>query len=111
MKIDPTIQKLVDSQYNVNESNISTSKNIINDQLSSLDTKSQEMIESQLLYIRRMSMMTDEQIKIFLAQQILKHPHIKENFTEEEQKKMNHDFNIAAKNIKSNPLKLARKVA
>lgn len=76
-----------------------------------LDPKIQKMVDSQVAYIRRMSMLPDETLKMLLTQQIVEHPHLIDNYENEEQKKMLHNITKAARNVKSNPLKLARKVA
>lgn len=78
--------------------------------LDTLDTKIQEMVNSQVMYIRRMAMLPDETLRILLTQQLLEHPHIVDNYIEEEQKKMLHDIMKTAKDINSNPLKIARRV-
>ena len=78
--------------------------------LDTLDPKIQEMVNSQIMYIRRMAMLPDETLKMLLIQQLLEHPHIVNNYVEEEQKKMLHDITKAAKDVKSSPLKIARKV-
>jgi len=79
--------------------------------IDTLDPKIQNIVDSQVKYIRRMSLLPDEQLRILLTQQIMEHPHLVENYEEEEQKRMLHDITKAAKNVNSNPLKLARKVA
>ena len=78
--------------------------------LDTLDPKIQKLIDSQVNYIRRMSLLTDEQLRIFLAQHLTEHPHIVNKYEEEEQIKMLHDITKAARNVKSSPLKFARKV-
>ena len=78
--------------------------------LDQLDPKIQEMVNSQVLYIRRMAMLPDETLKMLLTQQLLEHPHLIDNYENEEQKKMIHDITKAAKDVKSSPLKLARRV-
>lgn len=78
--------------------------------LDTLDPKVQQMVDSQVNYIRRMAMLPDEQLRILLTQQILQHPHLIDNYEAEEHKKMVHDITKAAKDIKSNPLKIARRV-
>lgn len=78
--------------------------------LDALDPKIQKMVDSQILYIRRMAMLPDEQLKILLTQQILQHPHLVDNYEQEERKKMFSDITKAAKDMKSNPIKIARKV-
>ena len=75
-----------------------------------LDTKIQQMVNSQVSYIRRMSLLSDEQLRILLTQQLIEHPHLIDNYEKEEQKKMLHDMTKAAKDIRSNPLKIARRV-
>jgi len=75
-----------------------------------LNPKIQTIIENQIKYIRRMSLLTDEQLRIFLAQHLIEHPHLVEKYEQEEQTKMLHDITKAARNVKSSPLKFARKV-
>ena len=79
--------------------------------LDTLNPKIQILIEDQIKYIRRMSLLTDEQLRAFLTQHLIEHPHLINKYEQEEQAKMIHDITKAAKDIKSNPLKLARKVA
>ena len=76
-----------------------------------LDPKIQEMVNSQVLYIRRMSMLPDEQLRMLLTQQLIEHPHIVDNYENEEQKKMFNDIIKVSQNIKSNSLSISRKVA
>ncbi len=78
--------------------------------LDMLDTKIQEMVNSQVMYIKRMAMLPDETLRILLTQQLLEHPHMVDNYIEEEQKKILHDITKAAKDVKSSPLKIARKI-
>lgn len=78
--------------------------------LDTLDPKIQEMVNSQVMYIRRMAMLPDETLRMLLTQQILEHPHLVDNYVDEEQKKMLNNITKAAKDIKSNPLKIARRV-
>lgn len=79
--------------------------------LDTLDPKIQKLADNQVNYIRRMSLLTDEQIRKVILQQLIEHPHLIEKHTEEEQTKMMHDMKKAARDVKSSPLKLARKVA
>ena len=79
--------------------------------LDTLSPKIQEMINNQINYIRRMSLLSDEQLRMVLTQHILEHPHTVDNYEKEEQKKMFSDIAKAAKDVKSNPIKMARKVA
>jgi hypothetical protein len=58
-----------------------------------------------------MSLLPDEQLRMLLTQQLLEHPHLVDNYEIKEQKKMIHDITKVAKDVKSNPLKLARQVA
>lgn len=78
--------------------------------LDTLEPKIQQMIDSQIKFIRRMATLSDEQIQTLLLQQLLEHPHLIENYEKEEQNKLLHDITKAAKDIKSNPIKLARRV-
>lgn len=79
--------------------------------LDTLDPKIQKLVESQVSYIRRMSLLTDDQLKTFFTQHLIEHPHLLDKYDQEEQLKMLHDIKKAAKDVKSSPLKLARKVA
>lgn len=76
-----------------------------------LDPKIQQIIDNQIHYIRRMSILNDDQIRQVLYQQVIEHPHLVDNYNEEEQKKMFHDITKAAKDVKSSPIKISRKVA
>ncbi len=76
-----------------------------------LDPKIQKLANNQVNYIRRMSLLTDEQIKEVVLQQLIEHPHLIEKHTEEEQTKMFHDIKKVAQDVKSSPLKLARRIA
>ena len=78
--------------------------------LDQLDPKIQTMIDNQVLYIRRMTMLPDKQLRMLLTQQILEHPHLVDNYENEKQKKMLYDITKAVIDVKSNPLKLTRKV-
>lgn len=75
------------------------------------DPKIQEMVNSQVLYIRRMAMLPDETLRILLTQQLINHPHLIDNYENEEQKKMLHNITKAAKDVKSSSIKISRKVA
>ncbi len=96
---------------NLNLKKYKNNKGKINMTLDTLNPKIQEMVNSQVLYIRRMAMLPDETLRMLLTQQLLEHPHIVDNYEQEEQKKMLHDITKAAQNIKSNPIKISRKVA
>jgi len=78
--------------------------------LDTLNPKIQQMVNSQVNYIRRMSMLTDEQLKLVLTKQLVEHPHLIDNYSQEEQKKMFHDMKKAAVDVKASPVKFARKV-
>ena len=78
--------------------------------LDTLDPKIQKLIDSQINYVRRMSLLSDEQLRTFLAQHLIEHPHLVEKYEQEEQTKMLHDITKEARNVKSSPLKFARKV-
>lgn len=78
--------------------------------LDTLDPKVQNIVDSQVKYIRRMAMLPDEQLRMLLTQQILEHPHLVDNYENEEQKKILYNITKAAKDVKSNPLKIARRV-
>ncbi len=78
--------------------------------LDTLDPKIQTLIENQIKYIRRMSILTDDQLRMFLTQHLVEHPHLIEKYEQEEQTKMLHDITKAAKDVKSSPLNLARRV-
>lgn len=79
--------------------------------IDTLDPKIQKMVTNQINYIRRMSILSDDQLRTILLQQIIEHPHLVDNYQEEEQKKMYHDITKAAKDVRTNPIKISRKVA
>lgn len=79
--------------------------------LDTLDPKIQEMVNSQVMYIRRMAMLPDETLRMLLTQQLIEHPHLIDNYENEEQKKMLHNITKAAKDVKSSSIKISRKVA
>lgn len=79
--------------------------------LDTIDPKIQKLADNQVNYIRRMAILTDDQIKEVILQQLIEHPHLVEKHTEEEQTKMIHDIKKVSKDVKSSPLKLARRVA
>lgn len=75
-----------------------------------LDTKIQKHIDDQIKYIRHMAMLTDEQIKETLLKVIMEHPHLIEKHEQEKEHKLFNEMNKIAKDVKSSPLKFARKV-
>lgn len=79
--------------------------------LDTLDPKIQEMVNSQIMYIRRMAMLSDEQLRMLLTNQLIEHPHLVDNYEIEEQKKTLYNITKSARDIKSSPLKISRKVA
>ncbi len=79
--------------------------------LDTLDPRVQKFADSQVNYVRRMALLTDDQIRETVLQLLIEQPHLIEKHTEEEQTKMIHDIKKAAQDVKSSPLKLARKVA
>lgn len=78
--------------------------------IDTLDPKIQQMVNSQVNYIKRMALLSDEQLRLVLTKQLIEHPHLIDNYSQEEQKKMFHDMKKAAVDVKSNPIKFARKV-
>lgn len=78
--------------------------------LDTLDPKIQAMIENQIKYIRRMSLLRDDELRAFLTQHLIEHPHLIEKYNAEEQTKILHDTIKSARDVKSSPLKFARKV-
>ncbi len=78
--------------------------------LDTLNPKVQKMVDSQVNYIRRMAMLTDEQLRLVLTKQLIEHPHLIDNYDQEEQKKMFSDMKKAAVDVKANPIKFARRV-
>ncbi len=76
-----------------------------------IDPKIQKLADNQINYIRRMALLTDDQIREVILQQLVEHPHLIEKHTQEEQTKLIHDIKKAAKDVKTSPLKLARRPA
>ena len=79
--------------------------------IDTLDPKIQKLADNQVNYIRRMALLTDDQIKSVIIQQLIEHPHLIEKHVEEEQLKMISEIKKTAKDVQSSPLKLARRVA
>ncbi len=78
--------------------------------LDTLDPRVQKFADTQVNYVRRMALLTDDQIRETVLQLLIEQPHLIEKHTEEEQTKMIHDIKKAAQDVKSSPLKFARKV-
>ena len=78
--------------------------------LDTLDPRVQKFADSQVEYVRRMALLTDDQIRETVFQLLIEQPHLIEKHTEEEQTKMIHDIKKSAQDVKSSPLKFARKV-
>lgn len=69
-----------------------------------------EFIENHIQYIRRMSNVPDAQLRIILKHTAMKDPSVVEKFKENRIKKQYNEITELAKNIKTEPKKLARRV-
>lgn len=70
-----------------------------------------EFIEQHIHYIRRMSVISDVQLRIILKHTAASDPSVIDKFKENKIKKQYNEIAQLAKDIKTNPVKLGRKVA
>ena len=70
----------------------------------------EEMIEGQLKYIRKMSLLTDDQIRAIIRQKIVERPEMIEHYQDTSQKKLLDDIVKMSKDVKGDPTKFARRV-
>ncbi len=73
--------------------------------------ESEEFIQNHINYIRRMALLNDDIIRLLLRQKVAEDPSIIEKFKENKMKKEFSLIEQMAKDIKTEPMKLARKVA
>jgi hypothetical protein len=74
------------------------------------ETIIEEMVEGQLKYIRRMSLLTDDQIRIIIRQKIMQKPDMIDHYQDTSQKKLLDDIVKMSRDIKGDPRKFARRV-
>lgn len=70
----------------------------------------EEMIEGQLKYIRKMSLLTDDQIRAVIRQKIMERPEMIEHYQDTSQKKILDDIMKMSRDVKGDPTKFARRV-
>lgn len=70
----------------------------------------EEMTEGQLKYIRRMSLLTDDQIRSVIRQKIAERPEMIEHYQDTSQKKLVDDIVKISRDVKGGPTKFARRV-
>ncbi len=75
------------------------------------DSDVDEFIESHIKYIRKMNLLTDDQLRYIFRSKIIEDPTIIEKFKEKKIKKQYDDIIKISKDIKTSPLKIGRKVA
>lgn len=74
------------------------------------ETIIEEMVEGQLKYIRKMALLTDDQIRAVIRQKIVERPDMISHYQDTSQKKLLDDIMKMSKDIKGDPKKFARRV-
>ena len=74
------------------------------------ETIIEEMVDGQLKYIRRMALLTDDQIRSVIRQKIAERPDMISHYQDTSQKKLLDDIVKMSKDMKGDPTKFARKV-
>lgn len=74
------------------------------------ETVIEEMVEGQLKYIRKMSLLTDDQIRAVVRQKIAERPDMISHYQDTSQKKLLDDIVKMSRDIKGDPTKFARRV-
>ncbi len=74
------------------------------------ETIIEEMVEGQLKYIRKMALLTDDQIRAVIRQKIVERPDMISHYQDTSQKKLLDDIMKMSKDIKSDARVFARKV-
>lgn len=74
------------------------------------ETIIEEMIEGQLKYIRRMALLTDDQIRTIIRKKIAENPDMISHYQDTSQKKLLDDITKMSRDIKGDPTKFARRV-
>jgi hypothetical protein len=75
------------------------------------ETIIEEMVEGQLKYIRRMALLTDDQIRSLIRQKIAERPEMINHYQDTSQRKLLDDIAKMSKDIKGDPTKFARRVS
>ena len=70
----------------------------------------EDMIEGQLKYIRKMSLLTDDQIRAIIRQKIMEKPEMIEHYQDTQQKKLFDDIVKMSRDTRGDPTKFARRV-
>lgn len=70
----------------------------------------EEMVEGQLKYIRKMALLTDDQIRAVIRQKILERPDMISHYQDTSEKKLLDDIVKMSKDIRGDPTKFARRV-
>lgn len=74
------------------------------------ETVIEEMVEGQLKYIRKMALLTDDQIRAVIRQKIAERPDMINHYQDTSQKKLLDDIKKMSRDIKGDPMKFARRV-
>jgi hypothetical protein len=74
------------------------------------ETVIEEMVEGQLKYIRKMALLTDDQIRTVIRHKIAERPDMISHYQDTSQKKLLDDIMKMSKDIKSDARVFARKV-
>ena len=74
------------------------------------ETVIEEMVEGQLKYIRKMTLLTDDQIRAVIRQKIAERPDMISHYQDTSQKKLLDDIVKMSRDIKGDPTKFARRV-
>lgn len=74
------------------------------------ETIIEEMVEGQLKYIRRMALLSDDQIRVIIRQKIIEKPGMISHYQDTSQKKVLDDIVKMSKDIRSDARVFARKV-
>lgn len=74
------------------------------------ETIIEEMIEGQLKYIRKMSLLTDDQIRAVIRQKISERPDMISHYQDTSQKKLINDIMKTSRDMKGDPTKFVRRV-
>lgn len=74
------------------------------------ETIIEEMVEGQLKYIRKMSLLTDDQIRAIIIQKIAERPDMISHYQDSSQKKQLDDIIKMSRDLKSDARTFARRV-
>lgn len=74
------------------------------------ETVIEEMVDGQLKYIRKMALLTDDQIRAVIRQKIAERPDMISHYQDSSQKKLLDDIVKMSRDIKGDATKFARRV-